>query len=209
MPRRYGCVVTAAEDTPDADLAVEPDDEPQGAVLPRFLHRVVTPEAVYGLVLYATIVAAASTAAEAGKPKLEIGDFVFHLDDAVAVLIWVVASVVVFWAAHVFAHAVAAHGIHEGEMVTVGEATQRALQHSAGMLYAPILPTITIVLGALDIIPDGIVFNLALWISVGLLGILGFLAFTARRAHIGVRLLGGLVIAGLGLVIIIVNSLMH
>lgn len=199
----------AAEEIPDADLAVDEEDDPQGPVLPRFLHRVVTPEAVYGLVLYATIVAAASTAAEAGKPKLVLGDFTFHLDDAVAVLIWVVASVVVFWAAHVFAHAVAAHGIHEGEAVTVGEATRRALGHSAGMLYAPILPTIAIVLGALDIIPDGVVFQAALWISVALLGILGFLAFTARRARIGVRVLGGLVIAGLGLVIIIVNALMH
>jgi hypothetical protein len=77
------------------------------------------------------------------------------------------------------------------------------------MLYSPILPTIAIVLGAFDVIPDAVVFDAALWISVGLLGVLGFLAFTARRARLGVRVLGGLVIAFLGLIIIFVNALMH
>lgn len=193
----------------DADLAVDPDDAPHVPALPRFLHRFVTAEAVYGLVLYATIVAVASTGAESGEPKLVIGNFQLVLDDASAVLIWVVLSTLVFWVAHVFAHAVAAHGIHEGEAVTVGEATRRALVHSAGMLYAPILPTVPLVLGAFDLIPDPVAVEVALWLSVVLLGLLGFLAFTARRATIGTRLLGGLATAALGLVIIVVNALMH
>jgi hypothetical protein len=48
-----------------------------------------------------------------------------------------------------------------------------------------------------------------LWTTVVLLGVLGFLAFTARRSNVFVRILGGLGTALLGLVIVIINALLH
>ena len=181
--------------------------------LPAFLHRFVTPEAVYGLVLYAAIVAAASdeaaNAAEGDGASLTWNDATITISDAAGVLIWVVLSMIVFWGAHVFAHAVAGHGVRNGRPVSVAKATSMAFQHSSGMLYAPILPTFVLLLGALAFIPDDLAIEAALWISVGLLGLLGFLAFVAKRSSWIISILGGLATAVLGLLIILINAVMH
>ena len=181
--------------------------------LPAFLHRFVTPEAVYGLVLYAAIVAAASdeaeTATEGDEAALHWNDATITISDAAGVLIWVVLSLIVFWGAHVFAHAVAGHGVRHGRPVSVAKATGEAFRKSSGMLYAPILPTIALLLGALAIIPDDVAIEATLWISVGVLGLLGFLAFVAKRSSWVVSILGGIATAVLGLLIILINAVMH
>ena len=112
--------------------------------LPHFLNRFVTPEAVYGLVLYAAIVAAASDEAEgpdAADATLVLDDTTIVLNDSVAILIWVILSTIVFWGAHVFAHAVAGHGVRNGQEVSVGQATRLALASSA--VSEGVLPTRT------------------------------------------------------------------
>jgi hypothetical protein len=180
--------------------------------LPGFLHRFVTPEAVYGLVLYAAIVAAASDEADdpdATGATLVWDDTTITISDAAGVLIWVVLSMIVFWGAHVFAHAVAGHGVRHGKPVSVAKATSEAFHKSSGMLYAPILPTLALLLGALGIIADDLAIEAALWISVGLLGILGFLAFVAKRSSWIISILGGIATAVLGLLIILINAVMH
>lgn len=181
------------------------------SALPRILHRFVTPEAVYGLVLFAAIVAAVSDEAEDADSDatLVLNDTTVTIPDSAGILIWVVLSTLVFWAAHVFAHAVAGHGVHDGRPVGVGEATRDAFRRSAGMLYAPILPSIWLVLGAFGVISDGLAIDGALWTSTGLLAVLGFLAFTARRSNWLVRILGGVGTALLGIVIIGLNAVMH
>ncbi|MDQ2699277.1 MAG: hypothetical protein M3Y46_10830 [Actinomycetota bacterium] len=180
--------------------------------LPAFLHRFVTPEAVYGLVLYAAVVAAAFD--ETDDPDSQDATLAWDgasvtISDAAAVLIWVVLSMVVFWGAHVFAHAVAGHGMRNGKAVTVAEATRAAFHHSSGMLYAPILPTLVLLVGALGIIPDDVAIEATLWVSVGVLGVLGFLAFVAKRSSWIISILGGLATAVLGLLIILINAVMH
>ena len=181
--------------------------------LPGFLHRFVTPEAVYGLVLYAAIVAAASdeaeSAAEGDGASLNWNETTITISDAAGVLIWVVLSMIVFWGAHVFAHAVAGHGVRNGQPVSVAKATGMAFQRSSGMLYAPMLPTLVLLFGALAIIPDDVAIEAALWVSVGVLGILGFLAFVAKRSSWIISILGGLATAALGLLIILINAVMH
>jgi hypothetical protein len=183
------------------------------ARLPGFLHRFVTPEAVYGLVLYAAIVAAASdeaeNAAEADGAELYWNGSTITISDAAGVLVWVVLSMIVFWGAHVFAHAVAGHGVRDGRPVSVAQATSSAFQHSSGMLYAPILPTIALLLGAFGALPDDAAIEASLWISVGVLGVLGFLAFVAKRSSWIICILGGLATAVLGLLIILINAVMH
>lgn len=180
--------------------------------LPTFLQRFVTPEAVYGLVLYAAIVGAASDEAEgpdADPATLEWNDASVVIPEASGVLIWVILSMIVFWGAHVFAHSVAGHGVRDGKSVRVKEAVGLAFLHSAGMLYAPILPTIALLIGALGIIPDAIAIDAALWVSVIVLGVLGFLAFVAKRSTWIISVLGGLATAVLGLLIILINAVMH
>ena len=180
--------------------------------LPAFLHRFVTPEAVYGLVLYAAVVAAASDEAEspdADPATLEWNDASVVIPEASGVLIWVILSMIVFWGAHVFAHAVAGHGVRDGQPVSVGKATRQAFHHSAGMLYAPVLPTIALLLGAVGVLSDDAAIEAALWISVGVLGLLGFLAFVAKRSSWIISILGGVATAVLGLLIILINAVMH
>jgi hypothetical protein len=180
--------------------------------LPAILRRFVTPEAVYGLVLYAAIVAAASDETDPGDatdPTLVWNESTITISDSVGVLIWVALSIIVFWAAHVFAHAVADHGVRNGRPVTVAKATRDAFHHSSGMLYAPIVPTIALIMGALGIIPDPAAIEASLWISVAVLGVLGYLAFVAKRAPWFVSVLGGLATAVLGLLIILLNAVMH
>lgn len=199
--------------TDQATEGTLPAVAPRDPALPRLLHRFVTAEAVYGLVLFAAVIAAASDeeaeAAADEDPTLVLNDVTYVISDSTSVLVWAALSAVVFWGAHVFAHAVAGHGVHDGEPISVGLATKRAFHHAAGMLYAPILPSIPLLLGALNLIPYDTAVDAALWTTMGLLGVLGFLAFTARRSNIIIRILGGLGTAFLGLVIIIINALLH
>jgi hypothetical protein len=180
--------------------------------LPAFLHRFVTPEAVYGLVLYAAVVAAASDeadGADADPATVVWNDSTVVIPEASGVLIWVILSMVVFWGAHVFAHAVAGHGVRDGKPVRVKEAVRLAFHHSAGMLYAPIVPTIALLLGAFGVLSDDTAIEATLWISVGVLGVLGFLAFVAKRSSLVISVLGGIATAVLGLLIILINAVMH
>ena len=180
--------------------------------LPGFLHRFVTPEAVYGLVLYAAVVAAASDEAEGADAEpatLVLNDSSVVIPEASGVLIWVILSMIVFWGAHVFAHSVAGHGVRDGKPVRVKDAVGQAFHHSAGMLYATILPTIALLLGAFGVLSDDVAIEAALWVSVGVLGLLGFLAFVAKRSSWYISILGGLATAVLGLLIILINAVMH
>lgn len=182
------------------------------SALPHFLTRFVTPEAVYGLVLFAAIVAAVSDESDdpgASGGNIVINDATYPINESTGVAIFVILSTLVFWAAHVFAHAVAGHGVRDGRPVPVREATKRAFHHSAGMLYAPILPAIPLFLGVFGVLPDEVAVESALWASVGVLAILGFLAFTARGANWVIRILGGIGTAVLGLIIIALNAAMH
>jgi hypothetical protein len=202
-------------------MTAEPDAQParreraqqaRESRLPAFLHRFVTPEAVYGLVLYAAVVAAASDEAEgpdAEPATLVWNDASIVIPEASAVLVWVILSMIVFWGAHVFAHSVAGHGVRDGKPVRVKEAVGLAFHHSAGMLYAPILPTLALLAGAFGIIPDATAIDAALWVSVIVLGVLGFLAFVAKRSSWIISVLGGLATAVLGLLIILINAIMH
>jgi hypothetical protein len=200
-----------------AEPAAEPASREQATPaapsrLPTFLHRFVTPEAVYGLVLYAAVVAAASDdseGADADPATVVLNGTSVVIPEASGVLIWVLLSMIVFWGAHVFAHAVAGHGVRDGHPVTVANATRQAFRHSAGMLYAPILPTIALLLGALGVLPDDVAIEAALWVSVGVLGLLGFLAFVAKRSSWIISILGGVATAVLGLLIILINAVMH
>lgn len=180
--------------------------------LSRILHRLVTPEAVYGLVLYAAVLAAVSGEADepdAEDPTLVLNEHVVTLTDSTAILIWVWMTTIVFWAAHVFAHAVAGHGVHDGKEIGLRRATGQAFRHAAGMLYAPLVPSVALLLGAFGVLSDPVAVDSALWITAGLLGLLGFLAFIARGSKIIIAILGGLGTALLGLVMIVLNAVMH
>lgn len=159
--------------------------------------RLVTPDAVYGTVLFVALIAAL-TDDEGTEPV-----------DLVQTLIFAVLTQIVFWVAHVFAGTVAGHGAHGGEVVPLGTAIARAARHSLGLLYGPVLPAVPLILGAVHAIDADTAVDLSFIVAMLILGVLGFLALADRGSHIILRILGGIGSAFLGLLIILLNAIVH
>ncbi|MCY7412642.1 MAG: hypothetical protein LH471_06350 [Salinibacterium sp.] len=151
--------------------------------------RMVNADAVYGLILYSALIAAVSD------------------DDANAldVLIGAGLSLIVFWGAHVFAGAITGHGAER----PLGQAVGDAVAHSSGMLYASIIPSIPLIIGALGLIGTDDAVSLSLLIATLILGIVGYRAFAERKRPIIVRILGGLGAAMFGFLVILLNVIVH
>ena len=149
----------------------------------------VTADAVYGLILYSALIAGVSDDDET----------------ALEVLLISAASLVIFWGAHVFAGTVAGHGAE----TALGTALRRAFGHSSGMLYASILPSLVLILGAFHLLAADDAVNLALLAATIVLGVLGYYAFSQRKRPVIIRILGGLGTAVFGTFMIVLNVIVH
>ncbi|HWR85063.1 MAG TPA: hypothetical protein VN200_03605 [Rhodoglobus sp.] len=158
--------------------------------------RLVTPDAVYGTILFVSVVAAS---ADDGTDTPGVW----------SVLLFAVVTQLVFFLAHVFAGSVAGHGAHGEELVPLRTAIGRASRHSLGLLYGPVLPAIPLVLGALGVLAPDDAEDLTLYVAMVILGVLGYLALGDHRIALPWRILGGVGAALLGLVIIVLNLLVH
>jgi len=158
-------------------------------VLQRVRERVVTPDAVYGLILFSALIGA-----------VDDDD-----SEALEVLLVSVASLVIFWGAHVFAGTIASHGAD----TRLGDAFRRTVSHSTGMLYAAILPSLVLLLGVFHVLTADDAVSLALFVATIVLGVLGYNAFAQRRRHVVVRILGGIGTALFGLLMIVLNIVVH
>jgi predicted anti-sigma-YlaC factor YlaD len=153
----------------------------------------VTADAVYGLILYAAIVGAVSD----------------DDSDSLEVLIFSVVSLFIFWGAHVFAGTIATHGVKGGTETTLGHAIARSIGHSAGMLYAAILPSFVLLLGVFQVLGTDDAVSLALLVAMVILGVLGYQAFAQRGSPVIVRILGAVGTALFGLLMIVLNIAVH
>jgi hypothetical protein len=164
----------------------------------RFLRdRFVTPDAVYGTILFVAVVAASVDDEDRGS------------GDLAQTLIFAVITQIVFFVAHVFAGAVAGHGARGAELVPLRTATSRAARHSLGLLYAMVLPAIPLVVGVFGLIDVDDAESLALLVAMVILGVLGYLALADHRVAMPWRILGAIGSAFLGFVIIVLNLLVH
>lgn len=158
-------------------------------VLQRVRERIVTPDAVYGLILFSALIGA-----------VDDGD-----SEALDVLLVSVISLVIFWGAHVFAGTIALQGAEK----RLGLAFRRAVAHSTGMLYAAILPSLVLLLGVFHVLSAGAAVDLALLVTAIVLGVLGYSAFAQRRSPVVIRILGGIGTALFGLLMILLNIVVH
>lgn len=151
--------------------------------------RLLTAEAIYGLILYTALVAGVSD------------------DDsnAVEVLVISVVSLLIFWGAHVFAQTLAAHGAEKKLSVALGH----AVNDSSGMLYASVLPSVPLVLGAFSIMTTDDAVSLSLLIAMIVLGALGYNALGERGKHPVLRVLGAIGTAFFGFLVIVLNIAVH
>ncbi len=162
-------------------------------MLVRVRSGLITEESVYGIVLVSgMIVVGGSYGASSWETFLGV-----------------IGTVVVFWAAHVYAGTVAGHGVLEGDETTLSAAFHRSVRRSLGFLIAALLPSFVLLLGALDAIADSTALWTALWLGVVLLGILGFSAFTVRGSSWPIRIAGAVGTAAFGLAMIALKALIH
>ena len=153
----------------------------------------VTEESVYGVILVSgMIVVAGGSGTSAWQ------------------LFWqVVGTVVVFWAAHVYAGTVARHGLEHNRVRGLGEAFRESLQRSLGLLASSTIPLVILLLGATKAIDDAVALWAALWAGVVVLAVLGWIAFTRRGAPWPIRLAGAFGTAAFGLVMMLMKALIH
>ena len=151
----------------------------------------VSEEAIYGLILVAGMVIVASERA----------------DEAWDTVITVAVTVIVFFAAHVYAGTVSR--MSGGRRTSVPAAVHGAIRHSWGLLAVAVLPLLVLVLGASGVItPDAGVW-LALVITVILLVVDGWLMTASRTHSFWVRVLGAAISGAFGAVLILLKVLIH
>ncbi|MEO8908067.1 MAG: hypothetical protein ABI310_08325, partial [Microbacteriaceae bacterium] len=118
---------------------------------------VVSPQAVYGTVVVAAIVGASSSE--------QTGWEIFFT---------AIGSVLVLWAAHVYAEAVASHGRQGAKTIGIRDSIRLGVRQSAGILIAAVIPVVMLFLGAIKVLTTDVAVDLSLWACVVALGVLGY-----------------------------------
>lgn len=182
------------ESSPDA---TGPGGPPRGAQ-PSFASELVrttfvTEESVYGVILVSGMIVVSGG----------------HGDTAWRVFWTVLVTVIVFWAAHVYAGTVARHGLDHERVVGLGEAFRMSLRRSLGLLASSAIPLFILLLGATRAITDVYAIWAALWAGVAVLAVLGWIAFARRGSPWPIRLAGSVGTAAFGLAMILLKSFVH
>lgn len=150
--------------------------------------RFATAPAIYGLIVYEVLIAATSD----------------DEHEAIFVLLWSAIALLVFYLAHSFAEALAAH-----EQPRIRAAIRKGFSHSIGMLYAAILPSIALLVCAALGVHAEDASGWALLVGLIVLGYLGYQAMADRGAKVGARIIAALVTALLGFIIMVIDYLVH
>lgn len=150
-------------------------------------------EGIYGLILVSGLIA---TSGSAGASALHT-------------LIFTAVTVIVFWLAHLYAGVVAAHGSvrPDGTIQGLRASIRHAVQRSRGLLASALLPAIALLLGTLGVLEDTTAIWISLWIVVGVLALLGYLAYQRKGAKLHMCLIGAVTTASFGIVIIIAKAI--
>jgi hypothetical protein len=160
----------------------------------RGLRALASESAVYGVVLVSGMVALVTDTNHASGE----------------VLLKIISTVLVFWAAHVYAGVVAyPHDQASASGVTWAAALRASISHSWGMLVAALIPAAVLLLGVLGVLNDGDAIWASLWVDVALLALIGYFGVATWSTKLWARLAGGLVTAVLGLVLIALKVLIH
>jgi hypothetical protein len=153
----------------------------------------VTEESVYGVILVSGMIVASGG----------------HGESSWSVFWAVIVTVIVFWAAHLYAGTVAHHGLDHDRVVGLREAFRSAFRRSLGLLASALIPAFILLLGATKAIPDALAIWVALWSGVVVLAVLGFIAFRRRGATLLMQFVGAIATAGFGIAMIVAKALIH
>lgn len=117
----------------------------------------------------------------------------------------VAVTVVVFFAAHVFAGTLARLAASDGA-AGVWPSLRAASRHSAGMLLAALPPLVLLLLGTTRVIDDDTAIWAALVLDALLLAVLGWLIVARWTTRFWPRLLAAVITAGFGLVLVALKA---
>ncbi|WP_417562513.1 hypothetical protein [Microbacterium sp.] len=151
----------------------------------------VSEEAVYGLILVAGMIIVGSETS----------------DEAWETMLTVLVTVIVFFAAHVYAGTLSR--MADGRAAGIAQSLRGAVVHSIGLLIVAVPPVVVLAVGATGIMDSSAAAWLALVITVALLVIDGWLMAAARTASFWVRLLGAAISGAFGAVLIVLKVLIH
>ncbi len=152
-----------------------------------WVSRAINAEAVYGTVLTAGVISA----------------FSLYNEGILALILRTSGTVLVFWIAHVYAEIVGNRD--SGWRLAVRE----ALQRSAGLLWALIVPLVTLATAAVLRTTENTAVDMALWACVGTLALLGWWAARQRHARLPGKILTAAGTATLGLALITLKAFVH
>jgi hypothetical protein len=179
-------------ESPDAGPATPADEKPSLATqLVRTTF--VTEESIYGVILVSGMIVVAGS----------------HGASSWQVFWQVIGTVLVFWAAHIYAGTVARHGLEHGHVIGIRAAFRASFRRSLGLVASAMIPSLILLLGATKAIDDSVALWIALWVGVLVLAVLGWIAFARRGASWPIRLAGAVGTAAFGLVMILMKALIH
>ena len=153
----------------------------------------VSEEAIYALILVAGIIVTAGR----------------HGESSWAVFWTVTGTVVVFFAAHIYAGTLAHLNVGRHDRMELSTAFRASVRRSSGLVIGAAIPAAILLLGATRVIDDQNALWFALWAEVAALAVLGYLAFAKRGASVPVRILGALTTALFGLAMMALKVIIH
>jgi hypothetical protein len=161
-------------------------------ISPRVGRIITSEEAIYGLILVSGMIVAT---ASAGGTSLDA-------------FITVVVTVIIFFAAHVYAGTLGRLAATNGES-GVRASLAATARHSSGMLIASVPALIILLLGATRAIDDSAAMWSALIADAVVLGALGWMAVARWSTHWLPRILSALTTAAFGGVLVLLKAIIH
>lgn len=167
-------------------------DEQLLGTTPKVTRILMSEEAIYGLILVSGMIVVSYDLA----------------GTSLNALITVVVTVLVFFAAHVYAGTLARLAATDGK-AGLPESVRGAVRHSLGMLVVSLAPLAVLLLGVTRVVDDDFAIWLALTIDAVALGVLGWLAVAKWTSHFWLRLASALLTAAFGGILILLKALLH
>lgn len=155
-------------------------------------HTLMTEEAIYGIILVSGMIVVSESVAL----------------DSLRAFLTVLGTVLVFWAAHVYAGTLARFGQERGGG-NVRLALLHALRRSSGMLLAAVAPLTFLLLGGLRVLDDEAALWLALGVDTLILGVLGFAGVARWSRSPWLRAGSALITAAFGVIVVLLKVFVH
>lgn len=175
-------------DEPRAARAGATDDAGVRSQVGRIL---MSEEAVYGLILVSGMIVVSNGVA----------------GTSLNALLTVVVTVIVFFAAHVYAGTIAR--LASEENIDLGASITAAARHSVGMLLVSVIPAALLLLGVIHLLDDEAAIWFALLADTVVLGVLGWIAVSRWTPRFWPRVASALITAAFGLAITALKVLIH